>query len=229
MTLWVLSPDHNRPEQQLLLLIDNYDSFSHNLARYFLELGCELKVVRNDKLTVTDINPVEITGIVISPGPCTPNDAGVSLDVIREFAGIIPIFGVCLGHQAIGQVFGAQVTGAKLIRHGKVSQVTHNGDPLFNNIPFQFNVTRYHSLVICPDNLPDTLQALAWSNDGEVSEIMAIRHKNLPLWGIQYHPESLLTEYGHQLLQNFLKVASIPGNQAKGCVSELDDVPIQLL
>lgn len=213
----------------MLLLIDNYDSFSHNLARYFLELGCELEVVRNDKLSANDINPGKITGIVISPGPCTPDDAGVSLDVIRQFAGVIPIFGVCLGHQAIGQVFGAKVTGAKLIRHGKVSQVIHNGDSLFDNIPQQFNVTRYHSLVLCPDSLPDTLEAIAWSQDSDVSEIMAIRHRELPLWGVQYHPESLLTEYGHQLLQNFLKLASIPSNQAKLGVSELDEMPIQLL
>lgn len=213
----------------MLLLIDNYDSFSHNLARYFLELGCALTVVRNDKLSLADINPSEISGIIISPGPCTPDDAGISLDVIRHFAGILPIFGVCLGHQAIGQAFGASITGAKLIRHGKISKVSHTGDPLFNNIPVEFNVTRYHSLVISPQDFPSSLEVLAWCKDNDHAEIMAIRHKTLPVWGVQYHPESLLTEYGHQLLQNFLKLASIHNNDPMKCLSEHEGMPIKLL
>ncbi|MDC8832109.1 anthranilate synthase component II [Alteromonas gilva] len=193
----------------MLLLIDNYDSFSHNLARYFTELGCELSVVRNDAIRPEDIDPAVVEGIVISPGPCTPDEAGVSLAVIKQFAGLIPIFGVCLGHQAIGQAFGASVVGAARIRHGKVSAVQHTGDPLFHNIPETFAVTRYHSLVIAPESLPDCLMALAWTHDGQQQELMALRHRTLPIWGVQYHPESLLTEYGHQILDNFLQLARV--------------------
>ncbi|NVK56343.1 MAG: aminodeoxychorismate/anthranilate synthase component II [Alteromonadaceae bacterium] len=198
----------------MLLLIDNYDSFSHNLARYFTELGCELKVVRNDAIHPDDIDPAVVEGIVISPGPCTPNEAGVSLTVIQQFAGLIPIFGVCLGHQAIGQAFGASVTHAERIRHGKVSPVRHHGDALFNNIPDTFTVTRYHSLVVAPDSLPDCLIPLAWTHDGQQQELMALRHRTLPIWGVQYHPESLLTEYGHQVLENFLTLAKVRRRQS---------------
>lgn len=205
----------------MLLLIDNYDSFSHNLARYFAELGCELKVVRNDAISVADIDPDLVKGIVISPGPCTPDESGVSLDIIRQLAGKIPILGVCLGHQAIGQVFGALVTNARQIRHGKLSTVTHNNDPLFNTVPQRFIVTRYHSLVLAPDSIPDCLEVLALSDDGEIPEIMAIKHTDLPVWGVQYHPESLLTEYGHQVLLNFLSLAKIvPPDADISCVSE---------
>lgn len=193
----------------MLLLIDNYDSFSHNLARYFIELGCELKVVRNDEVSLADIAAMPLQGIVISPGPCTPDDAGISLAAIKHFAGTLPILGVCLGHQAIGQVFGARVCGAHHIRHGKLSPVLHNGSPLFNDIPERFTETRYHSLVLSPEQLPDCLQAIAWSQDGDEPEIMAIAHRSLPIWGLQYHPESLLTEYGHQVLANFLTLAGI--------------------
>lgn len=193
----------------MLLLIDNYDSFSHNLARYFIELGCELKVVRNDEVSLADIAAMPLQGIVISPGPCTPDDSGISLSVISHFAGKLPLLGVCLGHQAIGQVFGAKVVGAQHIRHGKLSPVAHNGHPLFANIPEHFTVTRYHSLVISPQSLPECLEALAFSQDGAVPEIMAIAHRSLPVWGLQYHPESLLTEYGHQVLANFLALANI--------------------
>ena len=207
----------------MLLLIDNYDSFSHNLARYFQELGCELQVVRNDAISVAGIDPAIVKGIGISPGPCTPNESGVSLDVIRQFAGVIPIMGVCLGHQAIGQVFGARVTNARQVRHGKLSGVNHNGDSLFNNIPEHFVVTRYHSLVIDPASVPDCLQVVAWSDDGQTPEIMAIKHQHLPVWGVQYHPESLLTEYGHQVLLNFLLLAKVvPTDADMNCVSEFN-------
>lgn len=213
----------------MLLLIDNYDSFSHNLARYFQELGCELSVVRNDALTVTDIDPALIKGIVISPGPCTPNESGISMDVIRQWAGSIPILGVCLGHQAIGQVFGARITNALQIRHGKLSEVKHSGDGLFNNVPERFTVTRYHSLVIEPASIPECLQVIAWSDDGETPEIMAIKHLHLPIWGVQYHPESLLTEYGHQILLNFLLLAKVVTQKADiNCVSEFSGTLITL-
>ena len=213
----------------MILLIDNYDSFSHNLARYFQELGCELEVVRNDAITVADIDPAKIQAIVISPGPCTPNESGVSLEVIRQFAGIIPIMGVCLGHQAIGQVFGATVTNALQVRHGKLSGVKHYGDRLFTNIPQQFVVTRYHSLVIDPASIPDCLQVIAWSDDGETPEIMAVKHKDLPVWGVQYHPESLLTEYGHQVLLNFLLLAKVVSPDADiNCVSEFNGQSVTL-
>lgn len=213
----------------MLLLIDNYDSFSHNLARYFVELGCELRVVRNDAIQPAEISPDNIDAIIISPGPCTPDESGVSLEVIRQFAGKIPIIGVCLGHQAIGQVYGATVCQAQQIRHGKLSQIRHCGDPLFNNIPEYFTVTRYHSLVIDPDSLPDSLEVLAWTNDAETPEIMAIKHKQLPLWGVQYHPESLLTEYGHQVLLNFLTLAKVlPAKADTQCVSEFSGQCIAL-
>ncbi|GGF61482.1 anthranilate synthase component II [Alteromonas lipolytica] len=213
----------------MILLIDNYDSFSHNLARYFLELGCELKVVRNDAITLDEIDPAVFDGIVISPGPCTPDESGISLDVIRHFAGVIPVMGVCLGHQAIGQVFGATITRAKQIRHGKVSAIKHNDDALFKDVPTHFNVTRYHSLVIAPQTLPDCLEVLAWSDSDASPEIMAIRHKTLPLWGVQYHPESLLTEYGHQVLLNFLTLAKVKRKQADmTCVSEFNGQVVSL-
>jgi|TARA_Y100001968_G_C19297768_1_gene687491 para-aminobenzoate synthetase component 2 len=213
----------------LILLIDNYDSFSHNLARYFRELGCELQVVRNDAITVADIDPAKIQAIVISPGPCTPNESGVSLEVIRHFAGIIPIMGVCLGHQAIGQVFGASVTNALQVRHGKLSGIKHNGDSLFTKIPPKFVVTRYHSLVIDPASIPDDLQIVAWSDDAKTPEIMAIKHKHLPVWGVQYHPESLLTEYGHQVLLNFLLLAKVVSPNADiHCVSEFNGQSVTL-
>jgi len=193
----------------MLLLIDNVDSFTHNLARYFVELGEEVDVVGND-ISVSDIARLSPSKIVISPGPCTPDTAGVSLKAIEYFSNKIPILGVCLGHQAIGQVYGAQVKGALEIQHGKVSELHHSStSPLFFGIPSRYKVTRYHSLVLDSSSLPATLQADAWcdTKDGR-KEIMAISHINYPVWGLQFHPESLLTEYGHKVLENFLNEAN---------------------
>ena len=190
----------------MLLLIDNFDSFTHNPARYFRELGIDVKVERNNALNLADIEALSPSHIVISPGPCTPNESGISLDVIAHFQGRTPILGVCLGHQAIGQVFGATVTGAKEIKHGKVSRLYHRQTGLFKGLPGDFSVTRYHSLVLAPGTFPDCLSVDAWclTEDGE-REIMALSHKTLPIWGVQYHPESLLTEYGHAVLKHFLE------------------------
>lgn len=193
----------------MLLLIDNFDSFTHNLARYFVELGIDVKVVRNNAITLDEITDLAPSQLVISPGPCTPNEAGVSLSAIEKFAGSIPILGVCLGHQAIGQVFGAAVVGAKEIKHGKVSLLQHNNEGLLTGLPSPFNVTRYHSLVLKPQSLPAELNVDAWCNThcGE-REIMAISHKNMPIWGVQYHPESLLTEHGHAVLRRFIALSN---------------------
>lgn len=199
----------------MLLLIDNFDSFTHNLARYFLELGVNVKVVRNNAITLDDIAHLAPSQLVISPGPCTPNEAGISLQAIERFAGTIPILGVCLGHQAIGQVFGASVVGAQEIKHGKVSELHHTDTGLLNGLPRAFNVTRYHSLVLKPESLPTCLNADAWctTNEGE-KEIMAISHQNMPIWGVQYHPESLLTEYGHDVLAKFISLSRARPNQS---------------
>ena len=192
----------------MLLLIDNFDSFTHNLARYFTELGEEVHVVRNNELTLADIDTLAPARIVISPGPCTPNESGISLAAIKHVAGRIPLLGVCLGHQAIGQVFGATVTGARQIRHGKVSSLQHNHSGLFAGLPAPFNATRYHSLVIAPATLPADFQVDAWYEETDgYREIMAVSHKLLPVWGLQFHPESLLTEHGHGMLQNFLSLS----------------------
>lgn len=193
----------------MLLLIDNFDSFTHNLARYFVELGVDVKVVRNNAITLDEITDLAPSQLVISPGPCTPNEAGVSLSAIEKFAGRIPILGVCLGHQAIGQVFGANVVGAKEIKHGKVSLLKHNNEGLLTGLPSPFNVTRYHSLVLKPQSLPAELNVDAWCNThcGE-REVMAISHKSMPIWGVQYHPESLLTEHGHAVLRRFITLSN---------------------
>ncbi|NDV92103.1 aminodeoxychorismate/anthranilate synthase component II [Alteromonas sp. 345S023] len=189
----------------MLLLIDNFDSFTHNLARYFTELGINVEVVRNNAVTIADIEGLSPSHLVISPGPCTPNESGISLQAIRHFQSSLPILGVCLGHQAIGQVFGATVVGAKEIKHGKVSELHHTNKGLFSGLPTRFNVTRYHSLVIEPSTLPACLNVDAWCmTDDNQKEIMALSHKSLPIWGVQYHPESLLTEYGHDVLKAFL-------------------------
>lgn len=190
----------------MLLLIDNYDSFTHNLARYFEELGQEVVVVRNDQITLAQIEAMAPQYLVFSPGPCTPDQAGITLDAIRYFAGKLPLLGVCLGHQAIGQAFGAKVVKAQQVLHGKVSNIVHQGQLTFAQLPSPMRVTRYHSLVLAPESLPDCFQVLAWSQDhnDENAEIMAISHKNLPVFGVQFHPESLLTEYGHALLKNYL-------------------------
>lgn len=191
----------------MLLLLDNYDSFTHNLARYFVELGQNVKVVRNDAITCDEIARLAPDHLVISPGPCTPDAAGISLSAIERFAGTIPLLGVCLGHQAIGQVFGANVVGARHIRHGKTSRITHWQTSLFSNIPTPFNATRYHSLVLAPDSLPDDLTVTAVCNDFDEQEIMAIAHRSMPVYGVQFHPESVMTEQGHQILLNFLQQA----------------------
>lgn len=190
----------------MLLMIDNYDSFTYNLVQYFAELGIEVEVKRNDQLTIADIEKLNPAQIVISPGPCTPNEAGVSLDVIEHFAGHKPILGVCLGHQAIGQAFGGDVVHAREIMHGKTSPVFHHDIGVFNGLNNPLQATRYHSLVIQKDTLPDCFEITAWTQhaDGSLDEIMGIRHKTLPIEGVQFHPESILTEQGHQLLKNFL-------------------------
>ncbi|MCB2426977.1 aminodeoxychorismate/anthranilate synthase component II [Methylophaga pinxianii] len=190
----------------MLLMIDNYDSFTYNLVQYFAELGAEVEVQRNDKLTINDIETLNPELIVISPGPCTPNEAGVSLEVIHHFAGKKPILGVCLGHQAIGQAFGGNVVHAREIMHGKTSPVHHNNLGVFKGLNNPLQATRYHSLVIKKETLPDCFEVTAWTEnpDGSIDEIMGVRHKTLPIEGVQFHPESILTEQGHQLLKNFL-------------------------
>lgn len=189
----------------MLLMIDNYDSFTYNLVQYFGELGVDVLVHRNDQITVEELKKLSPSQIVISPGPCTPNEAGISMDVIREFGGKVPLLGVCLGHQSIGQVFGGDVVHAKQVMHGKVSPVFHNDTGVFKSLPSPFNATRYHSLVVARDTLPDCFEITAWTEqDGEFDEIMGFRHKELPIESVQFHPESILTEHGHQLLKNFL-------------------------
>ncbi|MGL9750890.1 MAG: aminodeoxychorismate synthase component II [Symbiopectobacterium sp.] len=185
----------------MLLLIDNYDSFTYNLYQYFCELGAEVLVKRKDALTLADIEALAPTHLVISPGPCTPDDAGISLAAIRHFSGKLPILGVCLGHQAMGQAFGARVVRARQVMHGKTSVIQHIGSGVFSGLALPLTVTRYHSLVIDPASLPAEFDVTAWT---ERDEIMGIRHRTLPLEGVQFHPESILSEQGHQLLQNFL-------------------------
>ncbi|WP_407331591.1 aminodeoxychorismate/anthranilate synthase component II [Enterovibrio sp. 27052020O] len=189
----------------MLLIIDNYDSFTYNLYQYFCQLGVQVEVHRNDAITLADIDAMAPTHLVISPGPCTPDDAGISLDVIEHFAGKLPILGVCLGHQAIAQVFGANVIRARQVMHGKTSPVTHQGLGVFEGLNNPLTVTRYHSLVVETASLPDCFEITAWTErDGAFDEIMGIRHRTLALEGVQFHPESILTEQGHQLLANFL-------------------------
>ncbi|KPD03881.1 aminodeoxychorismate synthase component II [Moellerella wisconsensis] len=190
----------------MLLLIDNYDSFTYNLYQYFCELDTEVVVKRNDEITLVDIEQLAPTHIVISPGPCTPNEAGISLEVIKHFAGEIPILGICLGHQAIGQAFGASVVQAREVMHGKTSAIHHNQQGVFKGLNRPLTVTRYHSLVVAAETLPAAFEVTAWSlNNGDIDEIMGIRHKTLPIEGVQFHPESILSEQGHLLLSNFLK------------------------
>ena len=191
----------------MLLMIDNYDSFTFNLVQYFGELGEDVTVIRNDAKSVAEIAAMRPDRIVISPGPCTPNEAGVSLQVLRELAGTVPILGVCLGHQAIGQAFGGEVVRAKTIMHGKTSPIRHRGLGVFAGVPDGFEATRYHSLVVRRETLPDTLEITAWTEDAEggIDEIMGLRHRSLPVEGVQFHPESILTQHGHDLLRNFLQ------------------------
>jgi anthranilate synthase/aminodeoxychorismate synthase-like glutamine amidotransferase len=188
----------------MLLLIDNYDSFTYNLAQYLGELGAEVRVERNDAVTVDEVAKLAPRRIVISPGPCTPNEAGISLELIARLAGTIPILGVCLGHQAIGQAFGGKVVRAPRVMHGKTSPIEHDGTGLFRGIPSPMQATRYHSLVVEPESLPAALAVTARTAEGE---IMALAHQTLPVWGVQFHPESILTVDGKRLLQNFLEMS----------------------
>ena len=190
----------------MLLMIDNYDSFTFNLVQYFAELGTEVKVVRNDELDIAGIAALKPDHLVISPGPCTPNEAGISVQAIRHFAGKLPILGVCLGHQSIGQAFGGRIVHAREIMHGKTSPVYHADSGVFSGLDNPFRATRYHSLVIEKQSLPDCLEITAWTgHQGQMDEIMGIRHKQLNIQGVQFHPESILTEHGHDMLKNFLE------------------------
>lgn len=193
----------------MLLLIDNYDSFTFNLAQYLGELGQDVKVLRNDAVDVAGIRALHPARIVISPGPGTPDQAGITLDLIRELAGVMPILGVCLGHQAIGQAFGGRVIRAAEIMHGKTSPIRHRNEGVFAGLPDPFEATRYHSLVVERTSVPDCLEITAWTEraDGSFDEIMGLRHKALPVEGVQFHPESILTRHGHDLLRNFLRQA----------------------
>jgi anthranilate synthase component II len=186
----------------MLLMIDNYDSFTYNLVQYFGELEQDVAVYRNDEITLEQVAQMKPRHIVISPGPCTPNEAGVSVPLIKEFAGKVPILGVCLGHQAIGQAFGGKVVHAKQVMHGKTSLVSHRSESVFRNLPNPLQATRYHSLVVERDSLPACLEVTAWTDDGE---IMGVRHRTLAVEGVQFHPEAILTESGHALLANFLQ------------------------
>ncbi|MBB5325824.1 para-aminobenzoate synthetase component 2 [Anoxybacillus tepidamans] len=186
----------------MILMIDNYDSFTYNLVQYLGELGEELIVKRNDEVTIEEIEALRPDFLMISPGPCSPNEAGISLSAIEYFAGKIPIFGVCLGHQSIAQVFGGEVVRAQKLMHGKTSQIFHDGKTIFSGIPTPFTATRYHSLIVKKETLPNCLEISAWTED---DEIMAIRHKTLPVEGVQFHPESIMTAHGMELLKNFIQ------------------------
>ena len=192
----------------MLLMIDNYDSFTYNLVQYLGELGQDVHVYRNDQITLDEIIRLAPEKIVISPGPCTPNEAGISLSLIERFKGKIPILGVCLGHQSIGQAFGGKVVHASKIMHGKTSEIYHNGTDVFKGLEIPFTATRYHSLVIERKSIPECLEITAWTKtpQGDIDEIMGVRHREYPVSGVQFHPESILTSYGHELLQNFLQM-----------------------
>ena len=192
-----------------VLMIDNYDSFTFNLVQYLGELGAEVEVRRNDEVPVGYVEQSDASHIMLSPGPCTPNEAGISLQVIERLAGVKPILGVCLGHQSIGQAFGGRIVHAKQIMHGKTSMVHHNGEGVFRGLPSPFEATRYHSLVIERESLPDCLEITAWTEDeeGSIDEIMGVRHRELAVEGLQYHPESILSEHGHEQLQRFLETS----------------------
>ena len=191
----------------MLLMIDNYDSFTFNLVQYFGELGADVRVYRNDEISVAEISDMKPDHLVISPGPCTPAEAGISVEAIKAFAAEIPILGVCLGHQSIGQAFGGKIVRAREVMHGKTSPVFHTDSGVFSGLDNPFEATRYHSLVIEQDSLPDCLEVTAWTRleNGGIDEIMGVRHKELPVQGVQFHPESILTRQGHDLLNNFLK------------------------
>ena len=189
----------------MLLMIDNYDSFTYNLVQYFLELGEEVEVIRNDKLTLADIEKMAPQRLVISPGPCTPKEAGISVAAIKRFAGEIPLLGICLGHQAMTEAFGGEVVRADRLMHGKTSPVMHDGSLLFKGVSNPFTATRYHSLIAKRDSFPESLKVTAWTEEGE---IMALQHRDLPVWGVQFHPESILTTEGMVLLNNFLQAST---------------------
>ena len=190
-----------------ILMIDNYDSFTYNLVQYLGELGADVHTVRNDAINLTGIREFSPAGIVLSPGPCTPNEAGICLDVVTELAGVYPMLGVCLGHQTIGQAFGGKVVRARAVMHGKTSPMHHAGLGVFSGLDNPFEATRYHSLIVERETLPDCLEETAWTafEDGRRDEIMGFRHRELPVEGVQFHPESILTRHGHDLLSNFLK------------------------
>lgn len=191
----------------MLVMIDNYDSFTYNVVQYLAELNADVNVYRNDEITLDELIALEPKMLVVSPGPCTPNEAGISMAAIKHFAGKIPVFGICLGYQSIGQVFGGNIVRAKEVMHGKVSKIYHNNSGVFEGLPNPYNATRYHSLVIDQKTLPEDLDVTAWTqnSDGSIDEIMGVKHKTLDVEGVQFHPESILTEHGHDLLQNFLK------------------------
>lgn len=191
----------------MLLMIDNYDSFTYNVVHYLLELGTDVQVYRNDEISLDQIEQLNPDQLVISPGPCTPTDAGISIQAIEHFAGKLPILGICLGHQSIAQAFGGDVIRAKEVMHGKTSPVYHNHQGVFNGLNNPFEATRYHSLVVKQDTLPDCLEVTAWTQtpEGELDEIMGLRHRTLPIEGVQFHPESILTQHGHDMLDNFLQ------------------------
>jgi anthranilate synthase/aminodeoxychorismate synthase-like glutamine amidotransferase len=189
--------------ERMILMIDNYDSFTYNLVQYLGALGANITVFRNDKITISRIKELRPGKIIISPGPGRPEDAGISCQVIREFAGRVPILGVCLGHQAIGYVYGGRIIGAKRLMHGKTSFIYHNRQGIFKGLPNPFEATRYHSLIVQKRNLPASLDIIAWTKEGE---IMGLKHKSYPLWGVQFHPESILTKVGKDILANFLKL-----------------------
>jgi anthranilate synthase component 2 len=191
----------------MILVIDNYDSFTFNLVQYLGEIGVEPVVRRNDAVTVEEVSAMTPEAIVISPGPCTPAEAGISVDLIRELGARVPILGVCLGHQAIGAAYGGSVVRARRIMHGKTSPIAHRGEGVFENLPSPFTVARYHSLVIEPTDLPDVLEVVAWTDEpGFEDEIQAVRHRSHPVWGVQFHPESIASEHGQTLLRNFLSL-----------------------
>jgi anthranilate synthase component II len=192
----------------MILMIDNYDSFTYNLVQYLGELGAEVETVRNDAVTLADIIAMKPEGIVISPGPCTPNEAGICLELVRGLGPTFPILGVCLGHQCIGQAFGAKIVRAQRIMHGKTSMIYHRSQGVFAGLPQPFEATRYHSLVIEPESIPECLSVMAWTEFGDGHEIMGVRHVSFNVQGVQFHPESILTRCGHDLLRNFLKSIS---------------------
>ena len=207
-TISIINYVFQRDTLNMLLMIDNYDSFTYNIVQYFGELNQEVKVVRNDAVTLDDIERWQPKYLVIGPGPCSPSEAGISIPAIQHFAGKIPLLGVCLGHQAIGQAFGGDIVRAKKVMHGRLSDMHHSDTGIFSNLPSPFSATRYHSLVIDQATVPDCLEVTCWTNeaDGSMEEIMGVKHKTLPIEGVQFHPESILSEHGHQIFKNFLDI-----------------------